>query len=293
MAHCPGRRGRPFPSRGQIDGGLVLVGLAAVVGFDLVGVALLPACLALGELLVELAGVEEDERGELDRPRCRVDRAAVAGLDQERDQAAMVEMGMGQEHGVDVACIECERDPVADRFVRAALEHPAVDEDPGPFGDEQELRAGDGGRATEEVDLHARHGDSARPRSWRAGRVSSVAMGIEAVERSFGELLAVLWRRRRGADTRRTGRSRGRVDACAGETLPGTPACVRPRARRARGSAVAATGDDARAIANMRATLPWLDELEPTPGARPTVGGSTDEDPARGPGEGFSLPALR
>jgi hypothetical protein len=38
--------------------------------------------------------------------------------------------------------------------------------------------------------------------------------------------------------------------------------------------------DDAGALANMRATLPWLDELEPTPGARPTEGGATDEEPA-------------
>jgi hypothetical protein len=29
----------------------------------------------------------------------------------------------------------------------------------------------------------------------------------------------------------------------------------------------------------MRATLPWLDELEPTPGARSTRGGATEEDP--------------
>ena len=102
FAGAAGRVGRPFPRRGQVDGGLVLVGLAAVVGLDLVGVALLPARLALGELLVELARVEEDERRELDRARGRVDRAAVAGLDQQRDEAAMVEVGMGQEHGVEV-----------------------------------------------------------------------------------------------------------------------------------------------------------------------------------------------
>ena len=63
-------------------------------------------------------------------------------------------MGVGQEHGVELGRFERERDPVPDRLVRAPLEHAAVDEHPRPFGDEQELRPGDGRRATEEVDVH-------------------------------------------------------------------------------------------------------------------------------------------
>ena len=71
-------RARPRLARGgQVDSRLVLVGLAPVVGLDLVGVPLLPACLALGELLVELAGVEQDERRELDRAGGGVDRTLV------------------------------------------------------------------------------------------------------------------------------------------------------------------------------------------------------------------------
>ena len=66
----------------------------------------------------------------------------------------MVQVGVRQEHGVKLGGFEGEWDPVADRFVRASLEHPAVDEDAGLLRDEQELRAGDGGRATQEVDLH-------------------------------------------------------------------------------------------------------------------------------------------
>ena len=82
----------------------------------------------------------------------------------------MVEMGVGQQDRVELGRLERERDPVPDRFVRAALEHPAVDQDPGAIGDEQELRAGDGGRAAEELDVHGRHGDSATagPRILRA-----------------------------------------------------------------------------------------------------------------------------
>src|SRR4029450_1670579 len=52
------------------------------------------------------------------------------------------------------ARIEGERQGIPNGLVRTALEHPAVDEDLRPLGDEQVLRAGDGRRATEKVDLH-------------------------------------------------------------------------------------------------------------------------------------------
>ena len=86
---------------------------------------------------------------------------------------------MGQQDGVELGRVERERDPVADRLVRAALEHAAVDEDARALGDEQELRAGDGGRAAEEVDLHGRHGDSRR-----LPRVFFRPMDIATAERS-------------------------------------------------------------------------------------------------------------
>jgi hypothetical protein len=103
-------------------------------------------------------------------------------------------------------------------------------------------------------------------------------MGIEPVERSFGELLAafgdLVVARTRGAP----------VDPAGGSTRA---LARRYRARRhafdrALDAVASGTGEgeDARAVANMRATLPWLDELEPTPGARPTEGGATDEEPA-------------
>ena len=65
------RRPRPARSRpGRL--GLVL----AVLDDRLVGMALLPASIALGELLLELARVEQHERGQLDRARGRPDRPA-------------------------------------------------------------------------------------------------------------------------------------------------------------------------------------------------------------------------
>ena len=92
----------------------------------------------------------------------------------------MVEVGVGQDDRVEVRRVEAERDPVADRLVGAALEHPAIDQDPRPVGLDQELGAGDGRGATEEVDLHGRHGD--RPRGRRdiaaPGRCRAASAGF-------------------------------------------------------------------------------------------------------------------
>ena len=144
---------------GQVDRRLVHRGLRTIVGLDLIGMAPLPARLALGELLVQVPRVEEHECRELDRSRRGVDLARKAGLDQERQQAAMIEMGVGQHDRIQLPRCEIERDPVPDGLVGAALEHAAIDEDPGPFRLDEELRAGDGRGATEEVDLHGHHGD--------------------------------------------------------------------------------------------------------------------------------------
>ena len=128
------------PARGgEIDRRLVRLRLLAVVGLDLVGVALLPARLALGELLVEVPGVEQDERRELDGAGGRMDRPIEPGLDQQREEAAVVEVGVGQDDRVELRGVEAERDPVADGLVGAALEHPAVDQDLGLVGLDQEL----------------------------------------------------------------------------------------------------------------------------------------------------------
>jgi hypothetical protein len=103
-------------------------------------------------------------------------------------------------------------------------------------------------------------------------------MSITNVERSFGELLAAF-------GDLVVARTRGAPTDPAGGTTRALARGYRARRRAfdraldgVAGSDVVA-GDDARALANMRATLPWLDELEPTPGARSTVAGSTDEAP--------------
>jgi len=108
-------------------------------------------------------------------------------------------------------------------------------------------------------------------------------MDIAAVEQSFGELLAALGdivvARTRGAP----------VDPAGGST---TALARRYRHRRRRfaellaGIDGARDAEDARAVANMRGSLEWIDAMEPTPGlpttgtAGPLNGGSSGEDPA-------------
>ena len=122
-------------------------------------------------------------------------------------------------------------------------------------------------------------------------------MEIAAVERSFGELLAAF-------GDLVVARTRGEpADRAGGSTAV---LARRYRARRQafgealRGSAVtkAVAGDDARAFANMRATLRWLDELEPMPRRGSVTSGRADEaqgrgDEARGRGDAKGADAAR
>jgi hypothetical protein len=106
-------------------------------------------------------------------------------------------------------------------------------------------------------------------------------MGIASLERSFGELLVAF------GDVV-VARTRGEPADPSGASRPVLARRYRAR-RRAFGAAVAHAGagsagdalaaEDARALANMRGVLPWLDEMEPTPGAPATVGVPDAEDP--------------
>ncbi len=102
-------------------------------------------------------------------------------------------------------------------------------------------------------------------------------MDIETVEGAFGELLAA-------AGDLVVARSRGAPADPAGGS---TRALARRYRAQRRAFDVALdslddtrlVGEDARAAANMRGALDWLDELESTPGARPPAGGAGDETP--------------
>ena len=138
-------------------------GIAAIVDFSaLVEARVFPApcpplrapppVLRLFDL--DLGAVEQDEAGKLDRCVGREDRAAEALLHEQGYEAAVVEVRVGQQEGIDLRGAERQGKPVAGDVGGRALEHPAVDEDPGAVGREQELGSGDGGRAADELQLH-------------------------------------------------------------------------------------------------------------------------------------------
>jgi hypothetical protein len=99
-------------------------------------------------------------------------------------------------------------------------------------------------------------------------------MEVEAVERAFAELLAAF-------GDLVVARTRGAPADPAGGSTRALARRYRARRRAFDGALEGVDGayDDARVLANMRATLPWLDEQEPTPGAQPTAGSATDEAP--------------
>src|SRR5207302_6339178 len=85
--------------------------------------------------------------------------------DERGDEAAVIQVRVREEQGVDLARREGERQAVTDGVVGVPLEHPAVDEDPRASRGEEELRTGDGGRAAEERQLHGRDLPPASPYS--------------------------------------------------------------------------------------------------------------------------------
>src|SRR6266550_6044957 len=86
---------------GEMNGSVVGRAFLCVVVSHLVRMLALPACLPLGELLLEAARVEEDQLGQLACPAGGDDRAVEAGVDDMRDQPAVVEMSVRQENRVD------------------------------------------------------------------------------------------------------------------------------------------------------------------------------------------------
>ena len=84
------------------------------------------------------------------------DRAPEPLVDQQRQQAAVVEVRVGEHHGIERRRVHAQRHPVAHRLVRPALEHAAVHEHPGPSRVHEMAGAGHGPGAAEEGELHVR-----------------------------------------------------------------------------------------------------------------------------------------
>ena len=107
-------------------------------------------------LLLQLRGVVENDLGDLASGVNAVNRPAKSSLDEERKAAAVVEMAVREEDGVDLAGLEREGFPVELRDLPAALEQAAVDEDAAAAGLDAVTAPGDGEGGSCAEELHVR-----------------------------------------------------------------------------------------------------------------------------------------
>ena len=117
------------------------------------GRRVLGVAVAVGErglLLLQVGAVAQHHLGQPAGARRGPHRPAVAGPHQRRQPAAVVEVGVGEDHRVELARRDARGRAVAQPQRLVALEHAAVDQQPCPRVVEQVARSGDGvGRACE------------------------------------------------------------------------------------------------------------------------------------------------
>ena len=107
---------------------------------------------------LDVRGVGEHQRAEV-AGACRAEHAALESLgDQAGQVAAVVEMRVGQDDGVDVVRVDGERLPVAEAEFLESLEEPAVDEHAVTAEIEQVFRPGD--RPGSSKKCQRRHGQT-------------------------------------------------------------------------------------------------------------------------------------
>ena len=80
---------------------------------------------------LHFGGIAQDQRSHLDGRRRGVHRPFEPALGQHRQPAAMIQVSMGQDHGVQFPRLQTERHPVEFLRLAPALEHPEIDQDVG------------------------------------------------------------------------------------------------------------------------------------------------------------------
>ena len=138
-----------------------LKGIAAGEERARVGVPAVTLLLGVaGLFFLQFAGVLEHQPGERTGRPGAVDRSAKPLRDQPRQEAGVIEVGVGQDDSVDLLWSERERAPVAQLVLFVTLEEAAVDEQAGAAEVEQRAAAGDCSASSDECDLA--HGSSGR-----------------------------------------------------------------------------------------------------------------------------------
>ena len=131
---------------------------------------------ALDVLLPYPRGVGQHHAEQVQRRVRAPDRPVVAFRDQPRQQAAVVDMGVGHQHPIDLAGIECEGLAVEGLQAPRALEKAAINQQPAAI--EGELHARACHRQAGAVDGQGR---KAHGGSWRKGwplRLSSASLAL-------------------------------------------------------------------------------------------------------------------
>jgi hypothetical protein len=107
-----------------------------------------------GVLLLDVRGVEEHRAAQISGRGRGVDRPLEPASNQERDRAAMIDVGVGEDQRVDRSRMERER-PISGLGLGAApLEEPAVEQHGAVAAREEMLRPGHGPRRAPERDAH-------------------------------------------------------------------------------------------------------------------------------------------
>ena len=118
--------------------------------------ALFVAAIELRDFaFLDVAGIGQHHRAEIGRCGCRENGAGVAVLDELRNEAAVIDMRVRQDHRVDIFRREREG-PVVQLLLRlGSLKHAAVDENAGLACVEQEARTRDRMRGAMEGKLES------------------------------------------------------------------------------------------------------------------------------------------
>jgi len=104
--------------------------------WPLAALPLMSLPLKCGVLFLDMAGILEDDLSKLTRRGRRYDPTLKSRFGQLREQAAMIQMGVGQQDNVDRIGRQGERRPVSSNEL-ALLMHSAIDENPKIAGIQQ------------------------------------------------------------------------------------------------------------------------------------------------------------
>ena len=143
---------------GQLEGGLgVLERVERHDGRQSAPVGFLVQVGGVG--FVDAGRVAQHDGQEIGGGGGGVDGVAVALLGQRGDVAAVVDVGVGEHHGIHRGGIEAEGLVDGFGFLAAALEQAAIEEDARGAEFQEVFGAGDGVGAAEKMPLHAGSGD--------------------------------------------------------------------------------------------------------------------------------------